>query len=317
MESMTLFRIVAQGGILMIPIFICSVIVGAVAVERYLAYRKLTVNVPQFMMKIRYPLSRGDVTTAVNECTLVKGPVAAVVRAGLEKAKFGRASVKEAMESTGSTETYHLEKNLSVLATLAAITPLIGFLGTVTGMIKAFMKIQQLAGNVNADVLAGGIWEAMVTTAAGLSVGIPAMIFYNYYINRVHEFTHQMEVAGNEVLELMSGGGEIESTPETPAPEPVPPAEPRPTPAPAPKPPSTPPAAPRPVSAPAPAPAPRPAPEQRPDDRPVREDNDRMRFADNPREHKPEVEPERRDVSAETSESFDPDDFNGGGGSSS
>ena len=207
MESISLFAIVAKGGILMIPIFICSVIVVAVAVERYLNYRKMTINIPQFMMKIRYPLSRGDVVSAINECSMVRGPVSAVVRAGLEKVKHGREHIKEAMETAGNTETYHLEKNLSVLATLAGITPLIGFLGTVTGMIKAFMKIQQLAGNVNADVLAGGIWEAMVTTAAGLSVGIPAVILYNYYINRVRGFVYQMETAGEEVLDILDRPG--------------------------------------------------------------------------------------------------------------
>ncbi len=204
MESMTLLEIVSKGGILIIPIVICSVIVVAVAVERYLSFRRQTINIPQFMMKIRHPLSRGDVVSAINECAMVKSPVSAVVRAGLEQAKYGREHIKEAMEMAGNTETYHLERRLSGLATLATITPLIGFLGTVTGMIKAFMKIQQLAGNVNADVLAGGIWEAMVTTAAGLAVGIPAVILYNYFINRVKGFVYEMETAGDEVLNILS-----------------------------------------------------------------------------------------------------------------
>jgi len=221
MESMTLLEIVKSGGILIIPIFICSVIVVAIAVERYLAYRKVKINIPQFMMKIRYPLSRGDITSAMNECSVVKSPVTTVIKAGLEKAKYGREYMKEAMETAGNTETYHLEKNLSVLATLAGITPLIGFLGTVTGMIKAFMKIQQLAGNVNADVLAGGIWEAMVTTAAGLTVGIPAMILYNYYINKVREFVYYMETAGDEVLNIVTRSGDS-SDDKTPPPEPSP-----------------------------------------------------------------------------------------------
>lgn len=217
METMTLFGIVMRGGILMIPIFICSIIVVAVALERYFTYHRVCANVPELMMKIRYPLSRGDIAAAANEAALVKGPVANVVRAGLEKAVFGREHAREAMEAAGSTETYHLEKNLNVLATLAGIAPLLGFLGTVTGMMKAFMKIQQLAGNVNADVLAGGIWEAMVTTAAGLSVGIPAMIVYNYYVHRVRSFTHDMEVAGNVVLEhigvpAQGGAGAVRET---------------------------------------------------------------------------------------------------------
>jgi len=222
MESMTLWDIVKTGGILIIPIFICSIIVVAVAVERYLAYRRNSINIPQFMMKIRYPLSRGDIVSAINECTMVKSPVTAVIKAGLEKAKFGREHIKEAMETAGNTETYHLEKNLSVLATLAGITPLIGFLGTVTGMIKAFMKIQQLAGNVNADVLAGGIWEAMVTTAAGLTVGIPALILYNYYITRVRGFVYQMETAGDEVLDIVTRKRDTDEPEEKAEPSPEP-----------------------------------------------------------------------------------------------
>jgi len=206
MESTSLFSIVTKGGILMVPIFICSIIVIAVTLERYLTYRKIRINIPRFMMSIRHPLDNGDYLTAINECTLAKGPIAAVVRAGLEKAKQGRERMKEAMETAGNTEAYLLEKNLSVLATLAGIAPLIGFLGTVTGMIKAFMKIQQLSGNVNADVLAGGIWEAMVTTAAGLTVGIPAMIIYNYYVNKVREHVFHMESVAEEVLDMIVSG---------------------------------------------------------------------------------------------------------------
>lgn len=216
MESTSLLSIVTKGGILIIPIFICSIIVIAIAIERYMAYKKLTINIPQFMMSIRHPLQKGDILEAINECTMTVGPVSAVVRAGLEKAKQGRERVKEAMETAGNSETYHLEKNLSILATLAGITPLIGFLGTVTGMIKAFMKIQQLSGNVNADVLAGGIWEAMVTTAAGLTVGIPAFIIYNYYVHRVREFVFHMESTADEVLDMigMTREGEKNVLPE-------------------------------------------------------------------------------------------------------
>ena len=217
METMTLFGIITRGGILMIPILICSVIVVAVAIERYLTYNRLVIKIPQFMMKIRHPLNHGDVLSAINECTMTKGPVASVVKAGLEKAKLGRERMKEAMETAGNAETYFLEKNLNVLATLAGITPLIGFLGTVTGMIKAFMKIQQLSGNVNADVLAGGIWEAMVTTAAGLAVGIPALILYNYFINRERQFIFQMETAAEEVLDMVKDVSDSDKSKKAPA----------------------------------------------------------------------------------------------------
>ena len=277
MESLTLLDIVKSGGILIIPIFICSIIVVAVAVERYLTYKRLTISVPQLMMKLRHPLSTGDITSAINECGTVKGPVTAVVRAGLEKSKYGRDHMKEAMEAAGNTETFHLEKNLSVLATLAGVTPLIGFLGTVTGMIKAFMKIQQLAGNVNADVLAGGIWEAMVTTAAGLAVGIPAMVLYNYYVNRVRGFIYQMETVGGEVVDIVTRSSDLEHQlvpVETPVETPVQQA----------------PVQQAPVQQAPPAPQPAPAPGIEPDNGPD------MRFADH---------------------SFDPDNIDSEGGTSS
>ncbi len=217
MDTISLFGIVMRGGILMVPIVICSIIVIGVAVERWMTFRGAAVNSAQFMTRVRHPLRRGDFESAVRECSVTGGPVAAVVKAGLDKSKHGRERIREAMEAAGNAETYHLEKNLSILATLSGIAPLLGFFGTVTGMIKAFMKIQQLSGNVNADVLAGGIWEAMITTAAGLAVGIPAVILYNYYVNRVKEFVFRMETSGEEVLDLI-GQAETATTPDvTPA----------------------------------------------------------------------------------------------------
>ena len=206
METTSFLSIVLSGGWLMLPIVICSIIVLAVAIERYLAYNKLKINIPKFIMSIRHPLNAGNVLDAINECTVSKGPVAAVIKAGLQKFKFGRESVKEAMETAGNAEVYHLEKNLSVLATLAGITPLIGFLGTVTGMIKAFMKIQQLSGNVNADVLAGGIWEALITTVAGLMVAIPMFVIYNYLVSGVNNFVLDMERSATELVNFLSEG---------------------------------------------------------------------------------------------------------------
>ncbi|MFC1608252.1 MotA/TolQ/ExbB proton channel family protein [Candidatus Latescibacterota bacterium] len=227
MESTSLLTIISSGGILMIPILVCSLFVVFYGLERYFTYKKLLINKSQFMMQIRQSLNNGDVLSAINECSLLKNPAANVVRAGLEKAHFGRERMKEAMETAGSAETHFMEKNLNKLATLAGITPLIGFLGTVTGMIKAFMKIQSLAGNVNADVLAGGIWEAMVTTAAGLSVGIPAVIIYNYFISREREVIFQIESIGEEVLDMISEADVSSPTPRaTPQSQPEIPATP-------------------------------------------------------------------------------------------
>ena len=98
---------------------------------------------------------------------------------------------------------YHLEKRLPVLASMAGIAPMLGFLGTVVGMISAFQQIESLAGNVNPADLAGGIWVALLTTAFGLAVGIPAYAVYNYFVSRVARFVHEMEVTTTEFLDLL------------------------------------------------------------------------------------------------------------------
>jgi biopolymer transport protein ExbB len=203
MDDTNLFGIVAKGGWLMIPIALCSLIMIAVIIERFLALREAKINMGSFMMKIRAALKEGSIGEALRICTETKGPVASVFSAALEKHKEGRLEVREAIETAASAQIFSLEKYTNALSTIAGVAPLIGFLGTVTGMIKAFMKIQALAGNVNADVLAGGIWEAMVTTAAGLIVGIPALIFYNYFVRRVDRMAFEMERGSTELLDML------------------------------------------------------------------------------------------------------------------
>jgi len=111
--------------------------------------------------------------------------------------------VKEAIENAGRQEVSKLEKGLSILATVAGVAPLLGFLGTVTGMIQAFMRIEDLAGAANPSDLAGGIWEALLTTAFGLIVGIPAYAFYNYFLSSIKKFVSDMETVANDVVDTM------------------------------------------------------------------------------------------------------------------
>jgi len=176
----------------------------AVIIERFLALHRAKINTASLMMKLRGALSSGDAEKAIRICHETKGPIAAVLGAGLARHRDGREQIREALENAGNAEVFHLEKYTGILATVAGVAPLIGFLGTVTGMIRAFMDIQALGGNVNADVLAGGIWEAMVTTAAGLTVGIPSMIFYNYFVGRVQRFVFDIETRSGELLDLLS-----------------------------------------------------------------------------------------------------------------
>jgi biopolymer transport protein ExbB len=126
-----------------------------------------------------------------------------MVRKGLKKFGMGHERVKEAIENAGRQEVSKLEKGLSILATVAGVAPLLGFLGTVTGMIQAFMRIEDLAGAANPSDLAGGIWEALLTTAFGLIVGIPAYAFYNYFLSSIKKFVSDMETVANDVVDTM------------------------------------------------------------------------------------------------------------------
>lgn len=204
---MSVFSILVRGGWLMIPIALCSFIAAGIIIERWLTLRKARVNTGTLINRVRQALRSGEVGRAVDVCEETPGPVAGMLRVGIQRAGSSRAVIRETVESAGKAELYKLEKGMDTLATVAAIAPLLGFLGTVTGMIQAFMEIQALGGQVNANVLAGGIWEALMTTAAGLTVGIPAMIFYNWLVGRVQHFVFEMENSSMELLDLLEEPG--------------------------------------------------------------------------------------------------------------
>ena len=200
---MNLFSIFLKGGLLMWPILLCSIIGLAVIIDRYIVIRKARINVPAFMVRIRGFIKKKDISGAVSHCMEEKSPVANVVRKGLKKYKLGHERVKESIENAGNQEVGKLEKGLPILATIAGIAPLLGFLGTVTGMISAFMRIEDLQGSANPSDLAGGIWEALITTAFGLIVGIPALAFFNYFVSAVKKLVGEIEMVANDVVDAV------------------------------------------------------------------------------------------------------------------
>jgi len=200
---MSLFQIVVKGGILMIPIVLCSIIALTILIERLIVLRKIRVKTGTFVLQVKNLLLQNHREEAISLCKKTPGPIAGITKAGLEKATRPRVEIKEAIEGAGKREIYHLEKNLGILGTIAAIAPLVGFLGTVTGMIRAFMQVQAHGGNADASVLAGGIWEALITTAAGLTVGIPALIFYNWLQSKVERFVFEMSESSTELLDML------------------------------------------------------------------------------------------------------------------
>jgi biopolymer transport protein ExbB len=200
---MSIFSIVVKGGWILIPIFIASVIAVAIIIDRYFVIRKSKLNVPSFMVKIRSYLKKRDITGAIDFCMEDKSPSANIIKKGLKKYNLGHERVREAIENAGKQEINKLEKGLNILATISGVAPLLGFLGTVTGMISAFMRIEDLQGAANPSDLAGGIWEALLTTAFGLAVGIIAFTFYNYLVASINKLVLDMEVISNDVVDIL------------------------------------------------------------------------------------------------------------------
>ncbi len=203
---MNLLSLFLRGGIVMWPILFCSVVGLVILIEKYLVLRRARVNVDQFMQKLKGILQRGDIRGAIGFCSGVDVPLANILKKGLQNFDQGGQKVKEAIETAGKEEIYHLERHLAILATIAGVAPLLGFLGTVTGMISAFRVIETMGGVVNPGDLAGGIWEALLTTAFGLMVGIPAYGFYNYFVSRVNRFVFEIENSSTEFLTLVRTG---------------------------------------------------------------------------------------------------------------
>jgi biopolymer transport protein ExbB len=200
---MSLLSILSKCGWLMIPLLIISFIAVVIIIERYIVIKKSKLNVPAFLVKIRGMLIKEDISGATSYCIEEKSAAANIIKSGLKKYHLGHERVKESIENAGRQEVAKLEKGLSVVATIAGIAPLIGFLGTVTGMIQAFMRIQDLQGSANPSDLAGGIWEALITTAVGLAIGIIALAFYNYLTSAINKLVLDMEVVSNDVLDII------------------------------------------------------------------------------------------------------------------
>lgn len=199
-----MLEFILKGGPLMWPILLCSVIVVAIVLERLYHLRRAKVNVPNLLTRAKKLLREDKSEEAEKLCRDTSGPVAHILAIGIHLHNRSPEEREKILVRAGSRELRRLEKNLSALGIIGHISPLLGLLGTVTGMIKAFIMIAELGGRVDASVLAGGIWEALITTAAGLSVAIPTLVFYHYFEGRVDNISIQMKDAAGELLELQN-----------------------------------------------------------------------------------------------------------------
>ena len=204
-----MFELLKAGGILMVPIVACSILALAIILERIWTLRASRVAPPQTINELWRWIKTKELNGRKLKALQGSSPLGRILAGGLLNAKHGREIMKESIEHEASQVIHDLERFLNPLGTVATITPLLGLLGTVIGMIKVFAEIQ-LAGVGNAGNLAGGISEALITTAAGLSVAIPALICHRYFIRRVDELVVGMEQEAIKLVEVVHGDREID-----------------------------------------------------------------------------------------------------------
>jgi len=209
--STPLGQLCLNGGIWMIPLAICSIWGLATIIVKYITLTMASVKTKRLLSQVNQYMEEKNIQAAVELCEKTKGPVAAILLAGLRKVKEGSERVLKAIENTGTIELAFLERGLVVLATLSNVAPMFGFLGTVTGMINAFAQIEKL-GEVSPQAVAGGIKEALITTASGLAIAIPIQIFHNYFVTRVDRLILDMEESSQNIVEAV-----IAMEDETPA----------------------------------------------------------------------------------------------------
>ncbi len=201
--SMSLLEILARGGWVMIPIGLLSLLTIYLFVERLLTVRRAEADPEKLTSQVRSYVQAGYIQGAINHCANHDSPIGRMLQHGLERLGRPISEIQDAVQSAGKHEAFELEKRTGILASVAGIAPMIGFFGTVTGMIKAFQQIQNLQGNVNPSVLAEGIWEALLTTAFGLAVGILAYFAYNFLLNRIKRLVNDMERSATDFIDLL------------------------------------------------------------------------------------------------------------------
>lgn len=202
-QKLDLIDLATKGGIIMIPIVILLVIGVYLAFERYLTIKKANSHDPVFMSNVKDMVASGNINGAKSLCASNGTPIGRMLEKGISRIGKPMKNIEVAIENVGKLEIYRLEKGMATLATISGAAPMIGFLGTVTGMINAFFKMATAGNNINIGELSGGIYEAMVTTVAGLIVGIFAYIAHNLLSAMIEKVIYRMEAAAVEFIDLL------------------------------------------------------------------------------------------------------------------
>jgi biopolymer transport protein ExbB len=196
--------LIIKGGPIMIPIILGSVIALAIILERFWTLWRIRLNIPQFAQEIFLYMERKQFQKAMDRCAKVRHPVADVFKLGIVNRDLRREEVEAMMEREGDEQIQYLERYLGALVIIIGVEPMMGFLGTIVGLIQAFMTWEQMGTNITVNALAAGIYQAMITTAAGLIVAIPGFILYHLIMGKIKSHAQEMTYYANELLDLLS-----------------------------------------------------------------------------------------------------------------
>jgi biopolymer transport protein ExbB len=202
-KTLSVIELLIKGGWLMIPFAILSFITIYIFVERYLTILRAAKIDGKFMPTIRDYVVNGNIEAAKALCRQTDTPVARMIEKGITRIGKPLKNIEVAIENVGKLEVYKMERGLPILATISGLAPMLGFFGTVTGMILAFFEMANAGNNVDVSLLAGGIYQAMITTAVGLAIGIPAYFGYNFLVSRVDNVINSMEAISMEFIDLL------------------------------------------------------------------------------------------------------------------
>jgi len=193
-----------KGGWIMIVLLVLSIIALFIFIQRFMIIRRANKKDESFMNRIKDYIHDGKIDSAINLCRKTQSQSARMIEKGISRLGRPMNDVRDAIENVGNIEVAKLEKGLSILATIAAGAPMIGFLGTVTGMVRAFFDMANAGTNVDISLLSSGIYEALVTTVAGLIVGIIALFGYNYLVAQVDNIVNNLEAQTMDFMDLLN-----------------------------------------------------------------------------------------------------------------
>lgn len=203
-DTLSLLELATKGGVIMIILGVLSVYAVYLFIDRFIAIRKAQREQRSFMDSIKNNIFAGKIESAIDLCKTQEGPLARMIEKGVNRIGRPLSDVNTAVENVGKQEVAKLEKGLATLATIAGGAPMLGFLGTVTGMISAFYAMANAGNNLDIGVLSSGIYEALVTTVGGLIVGIMAYFAYNILVSRITSLVAQLEAKTTEFMDILN-----------------------------------------------------------------------------------------------------------------